>query len=376
MKRILSTAILLFTALSGFNQVMQASMGIGSSSTRVKLYVKPTAAVNGTISTLQFSVAIDAAITPVPLVAVVGATAFGVTWNIDPSYVEGGYRIFDFTTAASPAVTIAANTETPVMEIEFSGGQTSANNVLLLTLPGGGNTTGNTLFLCSGAATSVEGQLYYTRAGTTVVNNSSYTGPLNSTVTLGGVVLPVNWLSFDVIKQGNDGLLNWTVANEESNHHYELQRSTNAISFTTIATVNKSGAGNTAYHYTDAGINTLNTGILYYRIKQVDINGRISYSDIRTLRLDNKEGQVTIFPNPVKDGFYISVPFAGPGNSMVKLNLVSVNGQLICAKEITASQATNYYFDIKRQVPAAGNYNLQIIVDQQLVATKKLYISK
>jgi hypothetical protein len=376
MKRFFYISLILFTSVKSFGQTMQASMGAGSSSTRVILYVRPTAPVNGTISTLQFSVAIDALLTPAPTVSIVGTPAFGVTWNIDPSYVEAGYRIYDFTTAASPSVTIASGTETQVMEIEFIGGPTIANNVLLLTLPAGGLTTGNTLFFCSGAATSIEGQLYYARAGTTVVNNLSYTGALNSTATLAGVVLPVNWLSFDVVKQGKDAVLNWAVANEDANHHYELQRSSNGTNFTSIATISKSANGSTSYNYTDLNITNLGATVLYYRIKQVDINGRITYSDIRTLRLDIKGNQISIFPNPVTEGFYVNIPFVNADNRPVKLHLIAANGQVVAVKQITAAMASNYYFDIKNKALAAGSYNLQIIAEDKIVETKRLNINQ
>src|SRR5204862_160759 len=106
-------------------------------------------------------------------------------------------------------------------------------------------------FLCTGAASSVEGQLYYTRTGTSVINNLSYTGGLPSSATVGGILLPVKWLSFDVIKQGNNALLNWTVANENANHHYEVLRSADGVNYTMITTMNRSTGGNTNYNYTD-----------------------------------------------------------------------------------------------------------------------------
>jgi hypothetical protein len=376
MKRILSVASLLVAAVYSFGQTMQASIGAGSSSTRVILYVKPTAAVNGTISTLQFSVAINASITPVPSVAIIGTPAFGVTWNIDAPYTEGGYQIYDFTTAASPAIVIASGVETPVMEIEFSGGPVAAANVMLLTLPAGGATTGNTLFFCSGAATSVEGQLYYARPGTTVVNNNSYTGALNSTATIGAVVLPLKWLSFNVVKQGNNGFLNWVVSNEDDNHHYELQRSTNGINFSNIANVNKSLNGNTVYNYTDANITTAGSSILYYRIKQVDINGRISFSDTRILRINAPANLISVFPNPVKDGFYVNAAIGNSNTKKVQLNLVNAAGQIICSKETVPAQAANYYFDISNKVIAAGNYSLQVILDAKLIGTTKIFINR
>jgi hypothetical protein len=374
MKCFINVVILLITSLNGFCQVMQASIGPGSSATRVIVYIRPASAVNGTISTLQFSVAIDASVVPAPVVSIVGTPAFGVTWNIDPSYLEAGHRIYNFTTAASPSVSIGAGAETPVMEIEFAGGLLCANNVSLLTLPAGGVTTGNTLFFCSGAATSVEGQLYYTRAGTTVANNNSYTGSLNSSATPGDDILSLNGLSFNVIKQGNDGLINLAVRNDETNHHYDLQRSTNGANFTTITTINKSQSS--TYNYTDLAITNQGVSTLYYRLKQVDTTGKISYSDTRLLQLDTKGTQITVFPNPVKDGFYVSIPFINSNNSMVKLNLVSTNGQLVGTKEITTLQAVNYYFNIADKGLAAGNYNLVIIFEDKIMETKSLIINR
>jgi hypothetical protein len=95
MKYLLNIGILFVISLTGFSQpVMQASIGAGSSATRVIVYIKPTLATSGTISTLQFDVAVPAAVTPAPTVGIVGIPAFGITWNIDPSYIEGGVSAF------------------------------------------------------------------------------------------------------------------------------------------------------------------------------------------------------------------------------------------------------------------------------------------
>lgn len=365
---------LLFALVSGYAQIMEASIGPGTTSTRIKIYVRPTLALAaGNISTFQFDVAISDAITPVPLLNFVGVPAFGTGWVLQPSYTEGGFRHYEIVSSNGGPLTLGAGVELEVMQLEFSGGPVTANNVALYTLPGGG-ATGNALFLCTGAATSTEGQLYYNRGGVTLVNNLSYNGALPSSATIGAIALPVNWLSFNVIKQGNDGLLNWSVANEDDNHHYELQRSTNGTNFTTIATVNKSAAS--VYRYTDAGINNLSTSILYYRIKQVDINGKISYSDTRLLRLNIKGNAINVFPNPAKDGFYVNIPFTTADSKMVQLNLIAANGQIIRSKEITAMQASNYYFDLKDKNLAAGNYSLQIIYEEQILDTKKIYINQ
>ena len=157
MKHILSTAIFLVAAINGFGQpTMQASIGPGSLPSRIIVYMKPITAVSGTISTLQFDVAINASITPVPTVAIIGATYLNITWNIDASYIEDGYRHYQFTTGSSPGVTIGAGTEIAVFELGFTGGPSVPNNVALVSLGNFGGSTGNALFFCSGAANSVE----------------------------------------------------------------------------------------------------------------------------------------------------------------------------------------------------------------------------
>lgn len=380
--------ILLF-ALGTINfataQTMQASIGAGSSGSRVRLYMKPiSGSVTGQISTLNFSIAIPASTpAPTPTLTISNNPFPAATFQINVPYVESGYIHYNIANL-NPFTVTGLNAETEMIELEF-GGNVNMATVTLITIPDGG-ALGFALFYCTGAASTNGSNLYYTRAGTTVTNLFSYTSDPNfgnppgtsiSSAVLGtSVLLPVNWLSFDVVKQGNDGFLNWAVANEDANHHYELQRSTNNTSFTTIATVNKSTNGSTAYNYIDAGINNLSASVLYYRIKQVDINGRISYSDTRTLRLDIKGGQINIFPNPIKDGFYVNIPFTNPDSRKVKLNLISSNGQLISSKQITTAQASNYYFDIKDKNLAAGNYNLQIIFEEKIMDTKKLFVSQ
>jgi hypothetical protein len=383
MKRTIFTVFCVVAGyLSTYSQIMQASIGVGTTNTRIKIYVRPQTAVNGNIATFQFDVAILSSVTPVPTLSFVGTPAFGSGWVIGTPYVEGGFRHYDLTSAAGGTLVLGANTELEVMQLGFSGGPVTANDVSLVTLNGGGVTTGNALFQCTGAASSnsvagVNG-LYYNRGGVTVTNVDSYGGAGTSSATISGIILPLSWLSFDAVKQGNDALLNWKVSNEETNEHYELQRSLNGTDFVTISRLTKTGTGNStkAYSYTDAGVNALGSSIVYYRLKQVDFDGRISFSETRIIKLGKGNGEVSIFPNPAKDGFYVNVPLTNTDRSIVKMNLLTLSGQLVKSKEISALLASNYYFDIKETNLAAGQYNLQIILDGKVITTKKLMINQ
>jgi hypothetical protein len=367
-------------------QTMQASIGVGVTPNSVKLYIKPiSGTATGLISTMNFDVAIpDVTPGPTPALSITNNPFPAAAFQINVPYTESGYIHYNIANLNAFTIT-GVNAETEMLEVAF-GGNTNIATVSLVTLPDQG-VNGSALFLCSGGGTISNGSnLYYTRAGTTVTNLFSYTPEPNfgnppgtsiSTAVLStGIMLPVNWLSFDAVKQGNDGLLNWTVTGEDAAQYYELQRSTNNSSFSSVTTINKPANSRGVYKYTDAGITNLGAAILYYRIKQVDINGKISYSDTRLLRLDIKGGATNIYPNPVKAGFYVSIPFANPDSRKVKLSLSNAVGQLISTKEITMLQATNYYFDISNKTLAAGNYNLQIILEDKVMETKQLYINQ
>jgi hypothetical protein len=277
----------------------------------------------------------------------------------------------------SPTLVINNGVPQDAVEIQFTNSTITPTQIRLAHLADGGPSTAYGFAVIDGLSNDLTNyvQMFY---GTGVVPAAPHpdeaTGYSNTQyVAISNILLPLNWLSFNVVKQGNDGLLNWSVANDDDNHHYELQRSANGTSdFKTIATVNKSG--NADYKYTDANINSFGTTTLYYRIKQVDVNGRTSYSDVRLLRLDVKGNLINVFPNPVEKGFYINIPFNNSEIGNVKLNLVGNNGQLVRSRQITTVQASNYYFDIADMALAAGSYNLQIVFDEKIMETKKLNI--
>lgn len=120
-------------------------------------------------------------------------------------------------------------------------------------------------------------------------------------------VIPVKFIGFTVTKSNNDALLKWDVANEDANtDRYELERSLNSTDFTTFATVlkNANSSATNSYSSTDADVagRVMNTGVVYYRVKQVDKDGHFTYTEIRNIKFGSVKGfTATVFPNPVKD---------------------------------------------------------------------------
>jgi beta-glucanase (GH16 family) len=117
------------------------------------------------------------------------------------------------------------------------------------------------------------------------------------------VLLPVEYLSGLQARTTDNGVvLDWTTAMERDNKGFELERSENGIFFNKIATIaaKKQGNSNQEYRYLDA--NPLE-GMGYYRLKQLDTDGKSSVSNICSAVW--KSASFVVFPNPATDFFEI-----------------------------------------------------------------------
>jgi hypothetical protein len=106
--------------------------------------------------------------------------------------------------------------------------------------------------------------------------------------------LPVNFLGVLAARKDNGVQVRWDVAEEVNVAEYQLQRSSNGRTFTTVGTV--PAGGKNLYSYLDGGNKP---GMLYYRVKSVDIDGRAKYSGIVRLNGANSFGSgIRVYPSP------------------------------------------------------------------------------
>lgn len=159
---------------------------------------------------------------------------------------------------------------------------------------------------------------------TTTTTNLSFDAGIVGFVTLPAAVDLV------AVKSGNTALLNWTVSAERNVKSYTLQRSGNGRQYTNM--VSYTADGRTTYSKTDA--QPLN-GINYYRVRIENIDGSISYSEIKMVRFDSK-GIVTVFPNPASDKVSIQVPDNWQGKP-VRIEVVALTGQVLITNSVSAA---------------------------------------
>lgn len=163
-----------------------------------------------------------------------------------------------------------------------------------------------------------------------------------------GTVLPLHWLSITgKLTDNNQPEISWLV-DENNVAEYVIEKTTDRINYSVIGSINSKGNGRNNYSFT--GPAALQ-GIAYYRIKQIDADGKTSYSSITRLSATNEASSFSIYPNPVRDLVSISV-----AQSMLhsKLQLTDMSGRIL--KELIV---TNTAFTINISQLSTGVYFLK-----------------
>jgi hypothetical protein len=147
--------------------------------------------------------------------------------------------------------------------------------------------------------------------------------------------LPVESLNFTGLITEKGNLLFWSTISEINNDYFEVQRSIDAITFTTIQTVkSKAYQGNsmTRIEYSTKDPNPMQT-TNYYRLKQFDQDGNFKYSEVLTLNRNSRIDEVYVYPNPSQGNFSIKVPDSAIDR--MYLLVQDIKGEIIYRQFIT-----------------------------------------
>src|SRR6476661_4261209 len=158
--------------------------------------------------------------------------------------------------------------------------------------------------------------------------------------------LPVELTSFKGYSQTSGVWLQWATASERSCERFEVQRKGEGADFTTIGRVAGHGTTATSNTYAFADSRPL-TGTAYYRLRQVDTDGRSSFSPVVAVRW-KQEGIAAIYPNPTT-GLVLLQPTAAPQ----RFRVFNAQGQTLLSGEtsrqldLSALPAGSYLLELK-----------------------------
>jgi len=156
--------------------------------------------------------------------------------------------------------------------------------------------------------------------------------------------LPIELVSFYLLKQSEVVQLNWVTASELNNSGFEIQRSSDAKEWQRITFVEGAGNSNEILKYTfvDNKPNMVN----YYRLKQIDFDGAFEYSQMLYAELASNNN-ISIYPNPTNNTLNIS----GFDRSEIKtIALYNNMGKLIRKISVNTTKidvsglSSGYYF--------------------------------
>lgn len=132
-----------------------------------------------------------------------------------------------------------------------------------------------------------------------------------------GLTLPVELVNFDVTQLDDNVLLEWETVSELNNDYFEIQRGIDGVDFESIDLIDGAGNSTRTIGYQFEDIEPI-LGDSYYRLKQVDFDGKTSFSQIE--RVNFSGSGATIFPNPTTGLVHLS------DNSIKKVDIVTPEG--------------------------------------------------
>ena len=183
-----------------------------------------------------------------------------------------------------------------------------------------GNTWGSSVAAATAATAGSDGSI-------TFGPGNGQTSFSQFTISIGEPVLGAELLTFNAAVREQKAVdLNWASAREENLDRYEVQRSADGTTFTTVGQLPASGNSEVPQSYVWQDEAPFN-GRSYYRLRMVDFDGTITFSEVRSVLLRGLAERVTVYPNPVANGQLLHVALLD--DQEYSLTLFSTTGQQV-----------------------------------------------
>jgi hypothetical protein len=169
--------------------------------------------------------------------------------------------------------------------------------------------------------------------------------------------LPVELISFDAQRNDKTVEINWATASERENSFFTVEKTINGLNFEMVNIVPGTGNTNqyTAYSLVDE---SPFDGLSYYRLKQTDVDGKYTYSDLRSVYFGEKE-KLSLYPNPgTGEKLYLVRSKAWEASTV---NVYDFGGKLMYSLEYNPSYSNENTLQLDFATPLqTGMYTVQV----------------
>jgi|CXWL01.1.fsa_nt_gi hypothetical protein len=206
-------------------------------------------------------------------------------------------------------------------------------------------------------------------------NRAPFTGDIWWVSATAGIAqltpLPATGLNLNAALNGNDVQLNWKTLSEANSNHFEIERSTDGINFSQIATKAAAGSSYTERNYSLVDAN-MTGSVYYYRVKLVDFDGQVTYSNVAIVRKSGGIKGVRMFPNPVVN--QVNLEFSNAKGNYV-VSVYNQAGQEVINQK-TSITSTVQYVTINRNSLSDGSYIVRVrnAENSEVLFTEKMIL--
>jgi hypothetical protein len=188
----------------------------------------------------------------------------------------------------------------------------------------------------------------------TVVNGTESTVQQKTITIVDNVsVLPIRFQSFTATMNNCNANLTFATAFEQNNNHFEIEWSVDGLVWTNIANILSKGNSSGTQTYQSMHANPA-VGNNYYRIQQIDNDGKTTYSNVVTVKSNCNDVKIVVSPNP----FINQVTVNGIANAST-IKILDAKGSVISLTSKVINTST-----INTTSLAKGNYYLLVIDDK------------
>ncbi|MBO2012727.1 CARDB domain-containing protein [Hymenobacter negativus] len=188
--------------------------------------------------------------------------------------------------------------------------------------------------------------------------------------------LPVELMSFAAVRRGADVLATWTTATEKNSAYFALEAtdSPRGDGFRELGRV--AAAGNStaprSYSFSDRNVPTTG-GVRYYRLRQTDTNGAISYSPVQAVQLAKEEATLSLsaVPNPFFHA-ELQATISAPEAVDAVLQLLDMTGRSLLTHKLHLTAGRNAIELPELASLPAGVYVLRVRVGTEVRQVKLL----
>jgi hypothetical protein len=163
---------------------------------------------------------------------------------------------------------------------------------------------------------------------------------------------PIRLEYFKAIATQASAQLNWATATEFNNSHFEIEKSTDGSNFKIIGNVkgNSNSVNRIIYSFIDPNISDNKN---YYRLKQVDFDGKYSYSNIEVLEIKNHNKEIQIYNDPFSKTITIDQPDSD--ELLLEIEVLDVAGKTILSSNKLNLNKSKYTLNYNNKI-SSGNY--------------------